>query len=96
MNIIICDDSPKDREVLIELLQNYAQERNGCFEITEYDSGFNLCKDEVSLQKCQLVFLDINMEYMDGLKTAMKIKEEYPKLPVCSGNGIYELCVGWL
>ena len=41
MNIIICDDSPKDRETLIELLQNYAQERNECFEITEYDSGFN-------------------------------------------------------
>ena len=44
MNIIICDDSPKDRETLIELLQNYAQERNECFEITEYDSGFNLCE----------------------------------------------------
>ena len=96
MNIIICDDSPKDRKILIELLQDYAQERNECFEITEYDSGYNLCEDEVSLQKCQLVFLDINMEDMDGLKTAMKIKEEYPKLPVCSGNGIYELCVGWL
>lgn len=46
MNIIICDDSPKDRETLIELLQNYAQERNECFEITEYDSGFNLCEGE--------------------------------------------------
>ena len=82
MNIIICDDSPKDRKILIELLQNYAQERNECFEITEHDSGLRLCEDEASLQKCQLVFLDINMEDMDGLKTAMKIKEEYPKLPV--------------
>lgn len=65
----------KRQENLIELLQDYAQERNENFEITEYDSGFNLCEDEASLQKCQLVFLDINMEDMDGLKTAMKIKE---------------------
>lgn len=82
MNIIICDDSQKDRGILIELLQNYAQERNECFEITEYDSGLRLSEDEASLQKCQLVFLDINMEDMDGLKTAMKIKEKYPKIPV--------------
>ena len=82
MNIIICDDSQKDRKILIELLQNYAQERNEYFEITEYDSGLRLSEDEASLQKCQLVFLDINMEDMDGLKTAMKIKDKYPKLPV--------------
>ena len=30
----------------------------------------------------QLLFLDINMQGMDGLKTAMRIKEKYPKLPV--------------
>ena len=29
-----------------------------------------------------LLGVDINMEDMDGLKAAMKIKEEYPKLPV--------------
>ena len=28
----------------------------------EYDSGASLCEDESALQKCQLVFLDINME----------------------------------
>ncbi len=30
---------------------------------------------------CQLLFLDINMQGMDGLKTAMRIKEKSPKLP---------------
>ena len=82
MNIIICDDSQNDRKILIELLQSYAQEKKQCFEMIEYDSGADLCEDESALQKCQLVFLDINMEDMDGLKAAMKIKEEYPKLPV--------------
>ncbi len=47
MNIIICDDSQKDRETLIELLQNYAQERNECFEITEIEKregGQRICQ----------------------------------------------------
>ena len=74
MNIIICDDSQNDRKILIELLQSYAQEKKQCFEMIEYDSGASLCEDESALQKCQLVFLDINMEDMDGLKAAMKIK----------------------
>lgn len=82
MNIIICDDSQNDRKILIELLQSYAQEKKQCFEMIEYDSGASLCEDESALQKCQLVFLDINMQGMDGLKTAMRIKEKYPKLPV--------------
>ena len=82
MNIIICDDSQIDRETLIGLLKSYAQEKNQFFDITEYDSGAGLCKDKDALQKCQLVFLDINMEDMDGLKAAVKIKEENPKLPI--------------
>ena len=82
MNIIICDDSQMDRQILIELLKCYAKEKNQFFEIKEYDSGVGLCEDKDALQKCQLVFLDINMEDMDGLNVAMKIKEENPKLPI--------------
>lgn len=41
-----------------------------------------LCGDQSVLEKCQLLFLDINMEGMDGLKTAMGIREKYPRLPI--------------
>ena len=81
MNIIICDDSQNDRKILIGLLQSYAQEKKQCFEITEYDSGTSLCEDESVLQRCQLVFLDINMEEIDGMKVAMKICEKGLKNP---------------
>lgn len=80
MNIIICDDSRKDREILTKLLQAYEQENNLHFMITEYESGTELCRDDKALQKCRILFLDINMEEMDGLKAAIKIKEAYPKL----------------
>ena len=52
------------------------------FAITEYDSGEQLCEEQSALEACQILFLDINMQGMDGLKTAMRIKEKYPKLPV--------------
>ena len=82
MNIIICDDRIDDRKNLSDLLSDYGEKKNYEFTITEYDSGEQLCEDQSALEACQLLFLDINMQGMDGLKTAMRIKEKYPKLPV--------------
>ena len=82
MNIIICDDRIDDRKNLSDLLSDYGEKKNYEFTITEYDSGEQLCEEQSALEACQLLFLDINMQGMDGLKTAMRIKEKYPKLPV--------------
>ena len=82
MNIIICDDRIDDRKNLSDLLSDYGEKKNYEFAITEYESGEQLCEDQSALEACQLLFLDINMQGMDGLKTAMRIKEKYPKLPV--------------
>ena len=82
MNIIICDDRIDDRKNLSDLLSDYGEKKNYEFAITEYDSGEQLCEEQSALEACQLLFLDINMQGMDGLKTAMSIKEKYPKLPV--------------
>lgn len=80
MKIIVCDDCQADREVLINLLRNYEKKSGEQFNITEYDSGTGLCEDQAALSNCQIVFLDINMEEQDGLKTAIKIKELYPDI----------------
>ena len=82
MNIIICDDRIDDRKNLSDLLSDYGEKKNYEFAITEYESGEQLCEEQSALEACQLLFLDINMQGMDGLKTAMRIKEKYPKLPV--------------
>ena len=82
MNIIICDDRINDRKKLSDLLSEYAEKKNYDFEMAEYASGEQLWEDTSVLEKCQLLFLDINMQGMDGLKTAMGIKEKYPKLPI--------------
>ena len=80
MNIIICDDCQEDRVFLNNLLREYEKSSTEHFNITEYASGTGLCKDKEVLSNCQIVFLDINMEEQDGLKTAIKIKELYPDI----------------
>ena len=82
MNIIICDDRIDDRKICQICCQTMVKKRIHEFTITEYDSGEQLCEEQSALEACQLLFLDINMQGMDGLKTAMRIKEKYPKLPV--------------
>ena len=77
MNIIICDDCYEDRTFLGSLLREYEKSKSETFNITEYASGTRLCEDKETLSNCQIVFLDINMEDQDGLKTAIKIKELY-------------------
>ena len=72
MNIIICDDRIDDRKNLSDLLSDYGEKKNYEFTITEYDSGEQLCEEQSALEACQLLFLDINMQGMDGLKTAMR------------------------
>lgn len=82
MNIVICDDSVTDRKNLAELLSDYAGKKKYDLTIMEYDSGEQLLEEQAVLEKCQLLFLDINLQGADGLKTAGKIKETYPKLPI--------------
>ena len=78
MNIIICDDRIDDRKNVSDLLSDYGEKKNYEFTITEYESGEQLCEEQSALEACQILFLDINMQGMDGLKTAMRIKEKYP------------------
>ena len=80
MNIIICDDCHEDRAFLNNLLREYERSSTEHFNITEYASGTRLCEDQEALSNCQIVFLDINIEKQDGLKTAIKIKELYPDI----------------
>lgn len=78
MKIAICDDRENDRSALKVLLEAYGHD----FEIREYESGKSLCRDMDYIRECGIVFLDINMDGMDGLKAASQIKAECPKVHV--------------
>ena len=64
MKIAVCDDSKKDRGVLRALLEACGYD----FEIREYGSGQSLCGEMDYIRECGIVFLDINMDGMDGLE----------------------------
>jgi len=78
MKIAICDDRENDRAALRALLEAYGQD----FKIREYGSGGELCRDTGFIRECGIIFLDINMEGMDGLEAAKQIKAECPKVHI--------------
>lgn len=78
MKIAICDDSREDRGALRALLEACGHD----FEIKEYGSGAELYADMDYIRECGIVFLDINMEGMDGLEAAKQIKAECPKVHI--------------
>lgn len=78
MKMAICDDREDDRNALKALLETCGHD----FEIKEYGSGEELYADMGYIRECGIVFLDINMEGMDGLEAARKIKAECPKVHI--------------
>jgi len=80
MEIILCDDSEMDRKHLRQLLEEYEIRKKEKFTITEFSSGQELCHAKEVLDNCAIVFLDINMEKQDGLKTAAQLKALYPEI----------------
>mgnify|MGYP001061262504 CR=1 FL=1 len=73
--IAICDDESLFAEELKELLSGYMMEKGLVFEIDIYGSGEALIELGIEVIKYTAVFLDINMEKIDGIKAAEKSRE---------------------
>ena len=75
LKIAVCDDENLFTEELKELLSGYMIEKGLVFEIDTYSSGEALVDLGIEIVQYTAVFLDINMEKMDGIKTAEMIRE---------------------
>lgn len=73
--IAICDDESFFAEELKELISGYMMEKGLVFETDTYSSGEALVKLGIEVVRYTAVFLDINMEKIDGIKAAEKIRE---------------------
>lgn len=73
--IAICDDENLFTEELKELISGYMMEKDLIFEIDTYNSGEALVELGVGVVRYTVVFLDINMEKIDGIKTAEMIRK---------------------
>ena len=73
--IAICDDESLFAEELKELISSYMMEKGLVFEIDTYSSGEALVALGIGVVRYTVVFLDINMEKIDGIMAAEKIRE---------------------
>ena len=82
MNIFICDDDKRDIARLKELINKYDSENQIGFIVTGYNSGVELIEAVRKGNRVDIIFLDINMDIMDGLTVARKIRELLEDVPI--------------
>ena len=74
--IAICDDESLFTEELKWLLSCYMMEKGLVFEIDTYSSGEALVELGIDIVRYTVVFLDINMERVDGIEAAEMIRKQ--------------------
>lgn len=73
--IAICDDEGHFRKRIREILLDYMGRNGILYEMDEFESGKDFISLGINLAKYDIVFLDINMDELDGMETAQKIRE---------------------
>lgn len=73
--IAICDDESLFTEELERLISDYMMEKGLVFKIDAYSSGEALVNLGIEVVRYTVVFLDINMDKIDGIRTAEKIRK---------------------
>ena len=82
MKIAVCDDEHKDIERLKDLIERYDEDNHIGFTIYEYWSATDLLRAVRAGSDFDMIFLDINMDDMDGLTVAKRIREEMDDVPI--------------
>lgn len=75
LRIAICDDEKIFRDKIKEILSDYMQKNGILCEINTFGSGKDFVDLGIEMIKYKIVFLDVNMDNMDGIETAQKIRE---------------------
>lgn len=73
--IAVCDDEKFFREEIKSILKKYLKKKGVVFEIDTFSSGEQFVALGIEMMKYKVVFLDINMDGLDGIMTAKKIRE---------------------
>lgn len=74
LQIAVCDDESYARKRIQRLLENCLEKREISYTITLYGSGREFLEKPENLTGFDVVFLDINMEEIDGIQTAERIR----------------------
>ena len=82
--IALCDDQPEILEDLERHIRQVGEEIQWEFEIWKFRSGQELLEE---IEKISIVFLDIEMDGMDGIETGRIIKRKKPECKIIISSG---------
>lgn len=75
LNIAVCDDESHFREKIEECIVDYMFRNDILFHIDKFSSGKEFTRLGIEMLRYNIVFLDINMDEIDGLEVAKLIRE---------------------
>lgn len=75
LKIAICDDEKYFVSEIKEILERYLETKGITSEIESYSSGEKLVELGASINRYNIIFLDINMYNLDGMRVARKVRE---------------------
>lgn len=73
--IAICDDEVIFANRLKKIIENYLENIDDVYDIDIYNSGESFIENSVKIINYDIIFLDINMENIDGLQVAGHIRK---------------------
>lgn len=77
LQICLCDDEQFYRDSLTQLLLTFVNEESLQANVIPYDNPLNLLEDITQKKKqCDILFLDVDMPQMQGLKVAETLRED--------------------
>lgn len=74
INIAICDDESYYAKQIKEIISDYLDEMQLDYSIHVFSSGEDLAKLEEQMGQFHIVYLDINMDGLDGIETAKRLR----------------------
>lgn len=82
IRIAVCDDDAAVRGQIVTLLRNYGQEKDLDIFVSEYQDGNEITSDILAGKRFHLIYMDIEMKEMDGMKAAEQIREVDAVVPL--------------
>lgn len=75
IKIAVCDDEIIFAGKMKTIIDTYCMEKQILYEVDLYQSGRDFITNSIKMMGYQIVFLDINMEGIDGLETAKELRK---------------------
>lgn len=74
IKIAICDDEEHYKIKIMDLLKGYFSNKKIIYKVDIYDSGIQMLEIGEQVKEYDIIFLDINMQELNGIDTAKQIR----------------------